>query len=96
MYLLFNLAKAKNYYHVVGMIIAISIVHGGPGPKCFSSELYKAIVYGFRSVKPRIEMLDYELKELFEKVSKIRQQIYRYRFILDMSVTFHALHVCNV
>lgn len=34
----------KDLYYIAGSFIAISIVHGGPGPNCFSELLFNQLV----------------------------------------------------
>lgn len=40
----------ENEYYFAGMMLAMSIVHGGPGPQCFAPEMFKALVHGPHSV----------------------------------------------
>ena len=40
----FYVASARNHYFVYGRLISMSIVHGGPGPCCFSQLLYDQIL----------------------------------------------------
>lgn len=40
----------KTYFHV-GQVIAISLVHGGPAPKCLANPIVDYILYGLERVK---------------------------------------------
>lgn len=35
-----------DFYFYAGVLIAMSLVHGGPGPKCFGQPLYDAVTKG--------------------------------------------------
>ena len=41
-------------YRLTGMLIALSLVHGGPVPHCLSNLLFKALVGGVQGVKPTV------------------------------------------
>ena len=41
-------------YRLTGMLIALSLVHGGPVPHCLSNLLFQALVGGVQGVKPRV------------------------------------------
>ena len=41
-------------YRLAGMLIALSLVHGGPVPHCLSNLLFQALVGGVQGVKPRV------------------------------------------
>ncbi|XP_002736541.1 G2/M phase-specific E3 ubiquitin-protein ligase-like [Saccoglossus kowalevskii] len=47
----------ENEYYLVGQIIAMSLVHGGPAPHCFADHFFNVIVHGTESVKPTTEDL---------------------------------------
>ncbi|XP_078001460.1 G2/M phase-specific E3 ubiquitin-protein ligase-like [Glandiceps talaboti] len=45
-------------------MIAVSLVHGGPGPHFFSSTLYDSLALGINAVKPTIsDIANYKTKE---------------------------------
>ena len=53
----------------MGAFIALSIVHGGPAPKFFSSAVADYIVYGVRHVKADIvDVPDYDIQQALQKV----------------------------
>jgi len=45
-----SLAREKDYYRLVGMMIAWSVIHGGPGGNFLSKTLYNALAYGIENV----------------------------------------------
>ncbi|XP_049325030.1 G2/M phase-specific E3 ubiquitin-protein ligase-like [Astyanax mexicanus] len=68
-YLAFNsqAADEDEYFHV-GRMIAVSIVHGGPGPRCLSPNLFEYLIGKVKSIEAPIEDIpDEEVKNsLFE------------------------------
>ena len=48
-------ALLKNKYEVCGMIIALSLIHGGPGPHLLAPVFYRAIVHGPEKAQVSIE-----------------------------------------
>ena len=62
------LANSEDYYFLFGRLIALSVIHGGPGPRCFSRFLYDQILK-----KPRTYLLSLitasPVHELIAKVS---------------------------
>ena len=64
---LYVAASSHNYYFLFGRIIALSIIHGGPGPSCFSWTLYNQLVK-----KPHtysINLLKYS--PIYDQISKV-------------------------
>ena len=54
---------SNDYYFHAGQLIAISIVHGGPGPRCFSRSFYHALTNGVLSTSVDVEdVYDFELQ----------------------------------
>jgi len=43
-------AREKDYYRLVDMMIAWSVIHGGPGGNFLSKTLYNALAYGIENV----------------------------------------------
>lgn len=66
---MFVVANDKDQYYYAGMMIAVSIVHGGPAPHCFSSAFVQALEYGPKWVEVSLDDLpDFELRMQFQKV----------------------------
>ena len=62
-----ELEKMTFYY--VGVIIALSLVHGGPAPHFFSSAVADYIIYGIQRVNATIEDVPhYKMKQSLQKV----------------------------
>ena len=59
----------KNTYFHIGAIIALSLVHGGPGPQFFSPAVADYIVYGVQHVKASI--MDVPEQEIRDKIQKV-------------------------
>jgi hypothetical protein len=54
-----------DYYFFAGELIAMSIVHGGPGPRCFGEHLYDALTKGVLKASVNVDdVYDFELKKL--------------------------------
>ena len=57
-----NYLNNDSYFHA-GQLIAMSIVHGGPGPRCFSQSLYDALTIGVQRASVDVEdVYDFELQ----------------------------------
>ena len=54
-FLMFSIAREKDAYRLVGLILAWSVVHGGPGGKCLCPALYDSVVYGLDATNPSLE-----------------------------------------
>jgi hypothetical protein len=65
----FCLARSKDFYKLVGRIIAWSLFHGGPGGNFLSKSLYNAIAYNGTSKIAHLE--DISDKDLREKISSV-------------------------
>ena len=60
----------RRTYFYIGVIIALSLIHGGPGPQFFSPAVADYIVYGVQSVKAKVvDVPDIEVREKIQKVS---------------------------
>jgi hypothetical protein len=54
---------SNDYYFYAGQLIAMSIVHGGPGPRCFARPLYDALTNGVLKASVDVEdVYDLELQ----------------------------------
>ena len=60
--------KKKTYFYI-GAIIALSLIHGGPGPHFFSPAVADYIVYGVQNVKAGI--MDVPEHEMRDKIKKV-------------------------
>ena len=45
-FLMFSIAREKDAYRLAGLILAWSVVHGGPGGKFLCPTLYDSVAYG--------------------------------------------------
>lgn len=62
-------ARDKDLYFIVGMVLACSLAHGGPGGNFFSTTLYNSLAYGPYVKPPRLE--DVPNQELKQKISRV-------------------------
>ena len=54
----------KRTYFYIGAIIALSLIHGGPGPQFFSPAVADYIVYGVQNVKAGImDVPEHEMRD---------------------------------
>ena len=66
----------KRTYFYIGVIIALSIIHGGPAPQFFSAAVADYIIYGVQSVKAKItDVPEMEVREKIKKVWCIQYHI---------------------
>ena len=57
-----QLYLGDDFYFYAGELIAMSVVHGGPGPKCFGLPLYDALTKGVMQTTVNLEdVYDVEL-----------------------------------
>ena len=59
----------KQSFYYIGAIIALSLVHGGPAPQCFSQAVADYILYGVKKVNANV--IDIPEKEMRDKISKV-------------------------
>ena len=65
-----SLAREKDMYRLVGVVLAWSLAHGGPAGNFFSPTLYESIAYGPGVKQPRLEDVpDQDLKQKITQVS---------------------------
>ena len=65
--------QTNDYYFYAGEIIALSLVHGGPGFRYLAPVVYDSIVYGTRSVSVDInDVYDLELKTSLLRITKCK------------------------
>jgi len=58
-----------DFYFYAGELIAMSVVHGGPGPKCFGLPLYDALTKGVMQTTVNLEdMYDVELRNSLQRL----------------------------
>lgn len=61
-------AEGDEYFHV-GIMVAVSIVHGGPGPRCFSPSFYQYLVGKVKTIEAPIEDIpDTEVRNVLLEV----------------------------
>ena len=61
-------ADGDEYFHV-GRMVAMSIVHGGPGPRCFSENFYHYLVGKVKTIEATIaDIPDPELRNVLLEV----------------------------
>lgn len=54
----------QKHYYEMGRLIALSLVHGGPGPNVFSNSLFSFIAYGEDVLKPTLDEVDDGIKDI--------------------------------
>ena len=65
-------ALLQKHYKLVGFLISMSLVQGGPGPLCFPSWVFDYLAYGFESVQVGVEdVLTDSVKNFLQKVATI-------------------------
>ena len=69
----FFLAREKGHYRLVGVVLAWSLVHGGPGGNFLSPTLYHAIAHGVDATKP--DPKDINDEHLSETLSKVKRML---------------------
>ena len=63
------LARSKNYYYLVGLVIGWLLLHGGPRGNFFSTTLFNTIAHGPAHSELKIE--DIPDTELVENLNKV-------------------------
>ena len=66
--------QKRTYYHV-GVIFALSLIHGGPAPQFLSAAIADYIVYGALSVKAT-DVIDSKIKEKIQKVIHVYLDVF--------------------
>lgn len=70
LYYLLSIAREKGHYRLAGVMLAWSLVHGGPGGNFLSTSLFNAIAQG--SNEPvSIDSKDIPDQEILEAVAKV-------------------------
>lgn len=67
---IYFLARSKGHYRLVGLILAWSLVHGGPGGNFLSRTLYNSIAFG--SLHAEVDMKDIPNGHFREELSKVQ------------------------
>ncbi|KAI4891458.1 hypothetical protein NFI96_024367 [Prochilodus magdalenae] len=66
----FDAAEEDEHFHV-GRMIAVSIVHGGPGPRCLSPNLFQYLTGKVKSIEVPIEEIpDEEVRNALLEISR--------------------------
>lgn len=73
-YLSFDSKAAEgDEYFQVGRMVAVSIVHGGPGPRCFSPSFYQYLVGKVKTIEAPIEDIpDTEVRNVLLEIKNAR------------------------
>ncbi|XP_073776138.1 uncharacterized protein si:ch211-57f7.7 isoform X1 [Danio rerio] len=64
-------AMREDRYFIAGRAVAVSLVHGGPAPGCFSKTLYDSLVQGPDMCRPGLE--DVADPEIYSKIKKLSE-----------------------
>lgn len=63
------LAAEDNEYFQIGKMIAVSIVHGGPGPRCLSPNFFLYLIGKVKTIEAPVEHIpDDEVKKTLLEV----------------------------
>lgn len=76
----------ENIYYFSGQIIALSIIHGGPGPHFFSEVFYKCIIEGFENCEPSYDFIDYDIVEKIKKLEVMEDLEKMNNYILEETI----------
>ena len=63
------LAREQDRYRIVGLVLAWSLVHGGPAGNFLSPTLYNSVAYGPSVIPPRLE--DVPVQKLRQKIEQV-------------------------
>ncbi len=67
---LHNLTEFKNSsFKIIGEIVALSIIHGGPGPQCLSHAVVDYLSYGIHRVHGSLDDISQPVTR--EKIKKV-------------------------
>lgn len=72
-------AIREDRYFIAGRAVAVSLVHGGPAPGCFSKTLFDSLVQGPDMCIPILD--DVADCELYNKIKKVCLKLQYKRFI---------------
>lgn len=86
------MALARKVYFFVGQVFALSLIHGGPAPKCLASAIADYIVFGIEKVKVSIkdvpeESIQTKLKQVkitMCRSARINVMMYEYANVYDL------------
>ena len=86
------LALKQHHFKYVGQIMAVSIVHGGPGPHCLSHAVVDYLTNGMSNVNAGVsDIPDFEIRE---KLNLVNYMCYRMDNMHHMNNNFtFRLHV---
>ena len=89
-------AVEQNTYHYVGVILAMSIVHGGPAPCFFTNAVADFILYGLDITRPTIEDVpDQEVRVKLRKVCSVQFTGYVSHTYIHTYIHTYAESPCN-
>ncbi|XP_043929738.1 G2/M phase-specific E3 ubiquitin-protein ligase isoform X2 [Protopterus annectens] len=64
-------ASSEDLYYEAGRMIAVSLVHGGPSPNCFSKTLFHCLVIGPEKAEPTLEdVADFTVVQKIRKIAE--------------------------
>uniref|UniRef100_A0A1Y1JV40 HECT domain-containing protein n=2 Tax=Photinus pyralis TaxID=7054 RepID=A0A1Y1JV40_PHOPY len=66
-----NRCIQDNLYVEAGKIIALSLVHGGPGPHFFSQTLFSLLAYGHENTVPTLDDVDEDIRTAIVKLQEL-------------------------
>ncbi|CAH0558338.1 unnamed protein product [Brassicogethes aeneus] len=61
----------KNFYFEAGRLMALSLVHGGPGPHFFSPTLFSLMFYGHENTTPTLDDVEEEIRSKLAKLEEL-------------------------
>ena len=64
---------ANDFFFYAGQFIAMSIVHGGPGPRCFGLPLYDSLIKGVSQTSVSVDdVYDVDLRNSLEALKNAK------------------------
>ena len=82
-------SQANDDYFNAGQIIAMSLVHGGPGFPCLSPSLYQCIIKGSNNISVSVsDVYDAELRSSLEKLLNTQINISPLSTLMGLAGTF--------
>lgn len=88
-------AEGDEYFHV-GRMVAVSIVHGGPGPRCFSPSFYQYLVGKVKTIEAPIEDIpDTEVRNVNYLFLSIFKKKYFFNILMNNQQYGHPSSLKN-
>ena len=76
------LALSTGQYALAGKMIAISIIQGGPAPRCFAASVADLMVYN--EVKSGVDLTEIHNWDIQEKMTKVGSPVFA--FLLSICI----------